>query len=177
VAGNQQAARRLWAGLPGVAVAVGFIALFHQFGQPEYLGGVCAALVVAACSVLATLKSGDTSPGPVAKREVSIGLLRLSWAPWVVMLLVGLHAVSTNYNHDLPPSRNPPMHALGWLDLVATAVLAVAVIAVHRRVSGISTRAGTPELVFVIALMGAIFTAVYEEDVRNMLQVCACFFP
>jgi hypothetical protein len=158
------------------AVAGGYAALFQRAGVVEYLAGFFGAYVVIVLSVRAAAAGGSSAGGALDRVGVPLTMLRLSWVPWVVMLLVGIHAVTANYDLDVPP-RDAPLHSLGWLVLAVTALLGLALFAVHRQDPRPTAWKLMPVLLFVLAMAGSVASAAHEQEIRQTVQPCACELP
>ena len=156
------------------AVAGGYVALFQRSGVVEYFAGCFGAYVVVVLSVLAAAAGGRSAGGALGRVGLLLTLLRLSWVPWVVMFLV--HAVTANYDHDVHP-RSAPLHSLGWLVLAVTALLGLALFAVHRREPRPTAWKLMPVLLFVLAMAGSVASAAHEQEIRQTVQPCACEMP
>jgi hypothetical protein len=162
--------------LLSAAVAGGYVALFQRAGVVEYLAGFFGAYVVVILSVRVAAAGGRSAGGALDRVGVQRTFLRLSWVPCVVMFLVGVHAVTANYDLDVHP-RDAPLHSLGWLVLAVTALLGSALFAVHRQEPRPTAWKLMPVLLFVLAMAGSVVSAAHEQEIRQTVQPCACEMP
>jgi len=169
--------------LPSVAVALLFLLSFSRIGPLElFAGALLAGLCGLAEAVRRVADAGAVGSDPATARDRSTGLLpmltRLSWVSIVLLVLVGLHAVTAGYDHDMPGhERNAPMHLLGWVVLVAGVLLAVGLVLRSRRAGRSAALAATTCALFAVTTVAAVVAADREQDVRNTVQPCACFLP
>ncbi|MGZ4752866.1 MAG: hypothetical protein ACXVYU_17490 [Oryzihumus sp.] len=173
--------RHAFALLPCEALALLFLLSFSRLGPPELFAGALLAGLCGLTEVLRRLAFAGTSAPATARyrqADVLMTLTRLSWVSNVVLVLVGLHAVTAGYDHDMPGhERNAPMHALGWLVLAAAAVLAIGLVVRVRRDGRSTALVAATCALFVVTTGGAVAAADREQDVRNTIQPCACFLP
>jgi hypothetical protein len=158
------------------AVAGGDVSLFQRGEVAEYLAGFFGAVVVVVLSVRAAAAGGRSARGALDRVGVLHTFLRLSWVPCVVMLLVGIHAVTASYDAAADP-RDAPLHVLGWLVLAVTALLGSALFALHRREPRPTAWKLMPVLLFVLAMAGSVASAAHEKEIRQTVQPCACEMP
>jgi hypothetical protein len=156
-------------------VAGGYVALFQRSGATEYFAGFFGAFEVVVLSVLAAV-GGRSAGRALGRVGVLLTFRRLSWVPWVVMLLVGIHAVTANYGPDVHP-RDAPLHSLGRLVLVVTALLGLALFAVHRREPRPTAWKLMPVLLFVLVMAGSVAATAHEQEIRQTVQPCGCELP